>query len=60
MMRREKRHETKAKYKGKNRMKQNPYMNGREKRRETKPFGRKKKGKKKRKKKTSGHVKVNC
>ena len=56
---REKWHETKAKYKGKNGMKQNPYMNGREKRRETKPFGRKKKGKK-RKKKTSGGVLVNC
>ena len=29
-------HETKAKYKGKNGMKQKPYMNGREKRCETK------------------------
>ena len=53
-------------------MKQNPFMNGMEKRRETKPFGRKKnkkkikkKEKKKEKKKgkrkkTSSGVKVNC
>ena len=41
---REKQHETKAKYKGENGMEQNPYMNGREKRRETEPFRRKTSG----------------